>query len=239
MRTRVDDAKDDVRTRVWARLDEAGVALPPGAAGRIPNFSGAGAAAELLAQTEAWRHAAVVKANPDKAQHPVRVAALRDGKTVFMAVPKLATAEPFYRLVPAELTLPFTEAARSEVAAQHTPRVPVIRMPPVDLVLCGSVAVNRAGTRLGKGAGYSDIEVGLLTEAGLIGPATVFVTTVHSLQVLDEDLPESQHDFRVDIIVTPDEVIQCRTSPRPRGIYWDHLSAEKIAAIPALQSLAH
>jgi 5-formyltetrahydrofolate cyclo-ligase len=41
----------------------------------------------------------------------------------------------------------------------------------VQTVVCGSVAVNRTGARLGKGARYSDIEVTLLTEAGLIGPA--------------------------------------------------------------------
>jgi 5-formyltetrahydrofolate cyclo-ligase len=43
-------------------------------------------------------------------------------------------------------------------------------MQPVDLVACGSVAVDRTGARLGKGAGYSEIEVGLLNDAGLIGP---------------------------------------------------------------------
>jgi hypothetical protein len=38
--------------------------------------------------------------------------------------------------------------------------------------------VNRTGARLGKGAGDSDIEIALLTGAGLIGPGTVIVTTV-------------------------------------------------------------
>jgi 5-formyltetrahydrofolate cyclo-ligase len=28
---------------------------------------------------------------------------------------------------------------------------------PVDLVVCGSVAVNREGTRVGKGGGFSDL----------------------------------------------------------------------------------
>lgn len=37
-------------------------------------------------------------------------------------------------------------------------------MRPVDIVVCGSVAVNRAGVRLGKGTGYSDIEAGLITD---------------------------------------------------------------------------
>ena len=41
-------------------------------------------------------------------------------------------------------------------------------MPTLDLVVCGSVAVNADGARVGKGAGYSDLELALLTEAGLV-----------------------------------------------------------------------
>ena len=62
-------------------------------------------------------------------------------------------------------------------------------MPPVDLVVCGSVAVNREGARVGKGGGFSDLEFALLVEAGLIGDATVLATTVHPLQVLDGPCP--------------------------------------------------
>ena len=38
----------------------------------------------------------------------------------------------------------------------------------------------------------------------------MIATTVHDLQVLDEDLPEQAHDFRVDLIVTPDRIIWSR-----------------------------
>jgi 5-formyltetrahydrofolate cyclo-ligase len=44
-------------------------------------------------------------------------------------------------------------------------------MRPVQLVVCGSVAVNRTGARRGKGAGDSNIEAALLTGAALISPA--------------------------------------------------------------------
>lgn len=50
-------------------------------------------------------------------------------------------------------------------------------MRPVDLIVCGSVAVDRRGARLGKGAGYFDIEMALLQEAGLIGPSTTTTTS--------------------------------------------------------------
>ena len=65
------------------------------------------------------------------------------------------------------------------------------------------------------------------------------VTTVHSLQVVDGPLPESPHDFSVDLIVTPDEVIKCGPPRRPAGIYWGSLNHEKISAIPALATRQH
>jgi 5-formyltetrahydrofolate cyclo-ligase len=109
---------------------------------------------------------------------------------------------------------------------------------PVDLVVCGSVAVNRNGARLGKGGGFSDLEVAFLIEAGVLRTHTVLATTVHPLQVVDEPLPETTHDFRVDLTVTPDEVIWCGPPRRPPGILWEHLHQDKIAAIPVLEALA-
>jgi 5-formyltetrahydrofolate cyclo-ligase len=100
--------------------------------------------------------------------------------------------------------------------------------------VCGSVAVNRQGVRLGKGAGYSDIEVALLQQANLITPTTTIVTTVHPLQIVDGELPETEHDFSVDLIVTSDETIECGPPRRPAGLIWHHLQADKIAAIPVL-----
>ncbi|MFI7215000.1 5-formyltetrahydrofolate cyclo-ligase [Micromonospora maritima] len=231
----IDEAKHKVRDAVWARLDSAGQALPPGAHGRIPNFVGAEAAAERLARHDAWRRADVIKSNPDKAQLPVRLRALADGKFLYMAVPKIADIRPFYLLDPADLDAATPDIATGSGAAGHAPKVGISEMRPVDLVVCGSVAVNRDGVRVGKGAGYSDIEIALLTEAGLIGPATVLATTVHQLQIVDGPLPESVHDVGVDVIVTPDEVIECPRRRRPGGIHWESLSAQKIDAIPVLK----
>src|ERR671935_89613 len=64
-------AKAALREEVWAALTAARVARFPGAAGRIPNFTGAEAAAELLRGTPAWQAARTVKANPDAAHVPV------------------------------------------------------------------------------------------------------------------------------------------------------------------------
>ncbi len=179
-----------------------------------------------------------LKANPDRAQLPVRIAALTSGKTVFMAVPRLTALHPFYLLDPAMLTGHAAEAAAHETAADHARTVAIDQVPQLDLVVCGSVAVNPDGARIGKGAGYADIELGLLTDVGAITEHTTIVTTVHPLQIIDGPLPETEHDFRLDAIITPDTIIACPRSRRPHGILWSHLTAAKIAAIPALAALA-
>jgi 5-formyltetrahydrofolate cyclo-ligase len=233
-----DHTKQLVRTQVWDALDAAKAVHDETAHGRIPNFKGADTAADRLARIPAWKNATVIKAVPDKAQLPVRARALAEGKTVYMAVPKLATPKPFYLLDPAELTVPPHEAATSRTAANVAPTVEVDALRPIDVIVLGSVAVNRTGVRIGKGAGYSDLEFALLTEAGLITPNTLVVTTVHPLQVIDTPIPATDHDVNVDLIVTPNEIITCTTPHRPRGILWEHLDPAKIAAIPALQTRA-
>jgi 5-formyltetrahydrofolate cyclo-ligase len=109
---------------------------------------------------------------------------------------------------------------------------------PVDLVVMGSVAAGRDGARLGKGGGFADLEFALATAAGLIGPDTVTVTTVHELQLRPAGtIPLTGHDVPVDLIVTPGQVIDCRglRGPRPAaGIRWEDPTEEKIAAIPLL-----
>ncbi|GES33098.1 5-formyltetrahydrofolate cyclo-ligase [Streptomyces angustmyceticus] len=238
MSTDLDREKQRVRERVWAVLDANCASHDVTTHGRIPNFVGSQEAAARLGELPAWKHAWVIKSVPDKAQLPVRALALSEGKTVFMAVPKLADPHPFYLLDPTALTIPPTEAASSRVAAGVAPKVGVDALQPVDMVVLGSVAVNRAGVRIGKGAGYSDLEFAFLTEAGLIGEHTVVVTTVHELQVLDEAMPATEHDVGVDVIVTPSEVITCRSPHRPSGLMWEHLDARKIASIPVLAARA-
>ncbi|MBK3559788.1 5-formyltetrahydrofolate cyclo-ligase [Streptomyces sp. MBT56] len=229
----IDQAKQELREKVWRRLIDGGGA-PADSYGKIPGFYGSEATAAQLAGREFWRQATTVKANPDWAQLPVRVRALEDGKRLYMAVPRMASLQPFYLLDPESLELPAAQAADKAGAAQVARCVGVDDMEPIDVVVCGSVAVNRSGARIGKGAGYSDLEVALLIEAGLVTDATVIVATVHSLQVVDDDIPETEHDFSVDYIVTPDEVIPCDNRRRPSGLVWNDLTAEKIAAIPVL-----
>jgi 5-formyltetrahydrofolate cyclo-ligase len=231
-------AKAALRQEVWSAMRAARVARFPGAEGRIPNFSGAEAAAERLRALPAWQAAETLKANPDSAQLPVRQRALEDGKTVYMAVPRLAEKEPFFALDPGHLSESPRKAASISGAARSARRVALAELSRVGLVVMGCVAVGEDGARLGKGGGFADLEYALATAAGLIGPETLCVTTVHELQVRPAGaIPAAGHDTVVDLIVTPERVIDCRPrrGPRPApGIRWEDLTEEKIAAIPLL-----
>ncbi|WP_323676229.1 5-formyltetrahydrofolate cyclo-ligase [Halorubellus sp. PRR65] len=229
--------KDDLRQTVWDELDASGEArfpFPPH--GRIPNFAGAETAGDRLAETDAWRTADVVKANPDAPQLSVRRRALHAGKTVYMAVPRLASEEPFYELDPDRLGVDeYDAAATVSKVERYADTVGVDALGHVDLVLSGSVAVSEAGARVGKGEGYSDLEWAVLSTAGLVDDATTVATTVHERQVRETPAPAA-HDVPMDLVCTPDRVVRTETPyDRPSGVDASLLDDERIEEIPVLR----
>lgn len=231
------DTKNEIRERIWRTLERERVALFPGARGRIPNFKGADLAARLLSELLEWQKALNIKANPDSPQRPVRHLALGSGKTICMAVPRLRERKCFIKLDPSRIPHKNIHGA-STIKGAFRYGLPVHpkEIPQIDLIVAGSVVVNRRESRIGKGGGYSDLEYAIGREFGFVEEEVVILTTVHPLQILDEDLPETDHDFRIDFIVTPDEIIPThREGGRPQGIVKDHLTEQKISEIPILK----
>jgi len=229
--------KQVLRERVWDELEKSGLArfpFPPH--GRIPNFAGADEAAERLTELEAWQTADVLKSNPDAPQLPVRRAALRQGKTVYMAVPRLRDEECFLRLAPDEVE-DIDHATTVGGSSEAGERVGPESVEPVDLVVSGSVAVTEDGARVGKGEGYSDLEFAILREFGLVDEATATVTTVHELQVVDETVPTTDHDVPLDRVVTPDRTVRTGAGAKPTGIDWDAIDDDRLEEIPVLARL--
>jgi 5-formyltetrahydrofolate cyclo-ligase len=108
-------------------------------------------------------------------------------------------------------------------------------MDTVDLVVSGSVAVTETGARVGKGEGYSDLEYAVLRELGLVSESTTVATTVHALQVV-ESAPVEAHDVPMDIVATPERVVETETPhDRPAGVD-PELAGERVAEIPVLES---
>lgn len=231
--------KDIIRQRVYQRLQEARAArFPFPIEGRIPNFKGAEKAAAMLDHIAVYRNAKTVKVGPDSPLLPARAKVLQDGKDLLMPAPRLRGG--FVRLRPENI--PPGEIRRA-VSLKHYSsygeEIALETMPPVNLVIAGSVAVTLRGARAGKGEGYSDLEYGILRDLGQADIPTA--TLVHPLQVVrlpDEEFPMEEYDLPIDFIVTPEEVIETNTPyPKPQGIDWERLDDSRIEAMPVLQQL--
>jgi 5-formyltetrahydrofolate cyclo-ligase len=153
-----------------------------------------------------------------------------------MAVPRLRTEKCFLEVDPKRLGRRATLAASITGAGKYGRLVSARELRAVDLIVCGSVAVRRDGTRVGKGGGFADLEYAILREEGKIKETTPVVTTVHPLQIVADKVAMLAHDIPLDFLVTPFEVVATRPAyPRPRGIYWDLLKAGVIETIPSLR----
>ncbi|RJX49915.1 5-formyltetrahydrofolate cyclo-ligase [Halonotius pteroides] len=232
-------SKPDLRERIWDLLEAEGIArfpFPPH--GRIPNVADASDAADRLADTDAWAAADTLKCNPDAPQLPVRRQALREGKTVYMAVPRLSEAKPFLRLAPDEVD-DIDDATTVSGSSKHGVPVDPEAMPQIDLIVAGSVAVDTAGNRVGKGEGFSDLEFAVLRGFDRVDADTTVATTVHDSQIVnDGDIKPDRHDVPLDLVVTPTRTISTKTAAeRPAGLYWDDIATEKIDEIPVLERL--
>ncbi len=221
-------------------MQDQGIArfpLPP--EGRIPNFEGSQEAAKRLEDLDCWNDARALKANPDSPQKWARRLALEGGKVVYMAVPRLTKLECFLELDPRKLNRPErAESIRGAFALGRPCHPDKVRT--LDLVLAGSVAIDRKGGRVGKGGGYSDIEYALGREYGFLTADTPVVTTVHPLQVVTEHIPMTAHDIPVDYAATPRGTYKMPAHHRkPSRIHWELLSEDKLRVLPVLQELKH
>jgi 5-formyltetrahydrofolate cyclo-ligase len=230
--------KRTLRERIWDELEDEGIArFPYPPHDRIPNFVGASEAADRLTELREWGDATTIKANPDAPQLPVRRRALREGKTVYMAVPRLRDERCFVELDPSRID-DTDSAATVSGMDEHGQKVGPADVPSIDLIVSGSVAVTQTGGRIGKGEGYSDLEYAVLQELDLVSDQTPVVTTVHGKQIVDDDVPLVSYDVPIDIIVTPKQTIRTDTThDKPSGLYWSDLSEERIEEIPVLQRL--
>ncbi len=227
-----------LRAMVWSRMEEEGVArFPLPVHERIPNFVGAESAAKALTATEEWRRVRVVKSNPDAPQRALRAAALQQGKQLYMAVPRLRELKCFVELDPRRVLSP-SKASTIRGAFSQGRTVHPDEMEAIDLVVSGCVAVDRSGGRVGKGGGFSDLEYALCRSLGLISDGVPIVSTVHDIQVVEEAIPMTPHDFPLDTVATPKGAWGTNTQHRrPEGIDWALLKEDQLASMPIIAEM--
>lgn len=226
-------SKSEIREKIWKLLEEKNIAsFPRPVYGRIPNFKGAEEAAKKLAETKEFKEAKIVKVNPDAPQRPVRELVLKEGKILLVPTPRLRGE--FYLLDPKKIDN-YKEASTIHGFFKYGEIVNLYSISKVDLIVAGSVAVTITGDRVGKGEGYSELEYAILRELGKVDEKTPIATTVHDVQIVDY-IPTQPYDVPVDIIATPTKVIYTkRKREKPKGIYLEYLTKEKIEDTPFLK----
>lgn len=229
--------KENIRKIIWDLLEEKNVVtFPRPVYGRIPNFIGANVAAERLEELTLWRKARAIKSNPDSPQKWVREEAFRHGKTVYMAVPRLKEDKCFLKINPKKIPS-IKQASTIKGAFKYGEKVYPDEMDKIDVIIIGSVAVNKQGAKIGKGGGFSDLEYAIGKKFGIVNEDTPTISTVHPLQILDYELPMEKHDVPMDYIITRDNIIATNTNySKPNGIDWDKIG-DKIKEIPFLKKL--
>jgi len=199
--------KERIRNQIWSILNDNNLSKSPKPTyGRIPNFIGSTAAAKVLRGTQEWQNAEIIFSSPDSAQKKVREFALLDGKLLIMASPKLKDG---YLLIDPH-QVKGKEKIASTINGAFEFGNKIQEFPKVDLVVEGSVAVDKSGNRLGKGGGYGDREISHLLEEYAITITTPIVTTIHEVQIVDE-IPTETHDQKINMIVTPERIIRVKT----------------------------
>jgi len=231
--------KQSIRERVWKALEEGrAVTFPRPVRGRIPNFAGAERACLNAVGNPEFKRAIVVKINPDSPQRFCREQVLRMGKVLIMPTPRLK--DGFLLIDPSSIPdRVYSEASTISGAYKWGKFIEPWELPRIDLVIIGSVAVNpRNGRRLGKSHGYAEIEWGILSELNKVGEDTPVFTTVHDMQLVDDEIPREPFDLPVDYVFTPTKSIKIeRRDEKPRGILWQYLDEETIRQIPILSKL--
>ena len=228
---------EKIRKIIWDLLDEKNVTIfPRPVHGRIPNFIGANIAAEKLNEITIWKKARIIKSNPDSPQKWVREKALKHGKTVYMAIPRLREEKCFLKINPKKIPS-INQASTIKGAFRYGEKVYPDEMAEIDIIIIGSVAVNKQGAKIGKGGGFSDLEYAIAREYGIINQDTPIVTTVHHLQVVEDEIPMYAHDVPLSYIVTRGKAMKTVSAyPKPSGIHW-HIIGGRLKEIPILQRL--
>ncbi len=190
-------SKQEIREIVWKRIEKFSRFPPP--YGRIPNFIGAERACERLRELEEYKRAKAVFSAPDSPLRRAREIVLEDSKTLLAVKPKMKG----FLVIERGRAGTIKEMMRwgRDVGLDDLN----IR---VDIFLQGCVAVDRKGNRIGKGSGFGDKEFLILKEKGILSDDCLYVVIAHPVQIFDDfDHLMGEHDVRVDVILTPDDVI--------------------------------
>lgn len=213
------DQEARVRRVVWARLER--VAQPDSRFDLdlnafVPDFADRERADATITELAMWHDASTVFLAPDNSLEALRVAAITSGKRVL--VPTYGFRRGFVlvdgsHVDPLDQRLAGTLDGMERFGRRVGP-AELRRLGRVDLVITGATAVTTDGRHIGGGQRFLALELGMLSELGVLPSATQLVAVVHDCQIVDEPIT-ADVDCHLDLVVTPTRSISC-PGPRPR-----------------------
>jgi 5-formyltetrahydrofolate cyclo-ligase len=232
-----------IRQRIWSKLHD--VAKPDTRFHLnfnevIPDFEGSSQATDLIVQMPAYKACKYAFITPDNCLVDLRRRMIEDG------IPFVMSTYGIYRgflliepgMVPKGAELYAAWLDGMEHFARPISLAEIAQRGRFDFMVTGASAVSMDGVRFGKGHGFFDLEWGMFTDLGIVDESTPVVAIVHDVQVVEDKLHPSATDILVDHIATPSRLITVeRRAKRPRGVKWELLEPEQIAATPPLQEL--
>lgn len=232
-----------IRQRIWSKLAE--VARPDtrfhmNFAEVIPDFEGSTAATDFITSLDAYKRCRYAFITPDNCLVELR------RRMIEAEIPFVMSTYGIYRgfliiepgMVPKGAELYAAWLDGMEHFGRPVTLAEVARRGSFDFLVTGASAVSMDGVRFGKGHGFFDLEWGMFTDMGIVNDGTPVAAAVHDCQVVEDKLHPSETDILVDYIATPTRLITVdKRGKRPRGVKWELLEPEQIAATPPIREL--
>jgi 5-formyltetrahydrofolate cyclo-ligase len=238
------NSKEAIRQRVW--LDLQHVARPDSRfhwnfAEFITDYEGSEQGAERIRALSAWQESDLMFITPDNNLEVLRRKAMEDGKRFVMST--YGIARGFLYMDPARIPAEqYGWASTLDGMDRFAQPVTLADLPALgkfNLLVTGASAISTRGIRFGKGHGYFDLEWAMFSETDCITANPIVVCAGHDCQIVESDLPGSEFDTRVDLIVTPTRTIPVPSElgHQPGRIVWNRLEPGMVERIPPLQEL--
>ncbi len=231
-----------IRQQIWEKLRP--VAKPDSRfhldfGNVIPDFQGSERAVQRLMEQPIYRESRYAFVAPDNGLAELRRRMLDDDKT--LVVSTYGIHRGFILLEPSRIAPEHTQFAAWLDGMEHFGRPisleEIASRGRFEFMATGASAVSVNGVRFGKGHGFFDLEWGMFTDIAVADERTPVIAVVHDVQVVEENLEPSETDILVDAVATPTRYLNVQRGRRPKGIKWNLLQPEQLAATPPLMEL--
>lgn len=191
--------KDELRKWLWKYLSDYHLTMVPRPCfARIPSFKATEVATSRLLEEARWKDADTVLISPDEATYHARWEAIREGKRLFVPIPRTDEAYLLDGTGPADAQV----AAMMKEMARFGKKVSLSDAGNVPLIVTCALSVDRYGGWLGQGEVFGEMAPEIMETSGPFADS-FRIALVDDMQIF-EDFGYLLHpdDAGIDRIIT-------------------------------------